>query len=319
MLAATGARRLVSRELVQSLWSGYGQIVRCTLAGGTMSSIIVKDVQWSIPNQHPRGWATDRSHQRKLRSYEVETTWYEKFAERCPSGCRVPVCLDAERLPGGVSLVLEDLDAAGFGARRASATDSELTSCLSWLAAFHATFMGTAPDGLWESGTYWHLATRPDELAALEYTQLRAAAPEIDRRLSGSAFQTLVHGDAKLANFCFSDDGTRVAAVDFQYVGGGCGMKDVAYFLSSCLDERESARLAPVLLDQYFDLLGQALASVRPEIDVVALEHDWRSLYPFAWADFTRFLHGWSPGHSKLHGYSERLTREVLAELTREG
>lgn len=36
-------------------------------------------------------------------------------------------------------------------------------------------------------------------------------------------FQTFVHGDAKLANFCFGSN--NVAAVDFQYVGKGIGVK----------------------------------------------------------------------------------------------
>ena len=61
----------------------------------------------------------------------------------------------------------------------------------------------------------------------------------IDEKLYQSSFKTIVHGDAKLANFCFTKDGCRSAAVDFQYVGGGCGMKDVAYFLGSCLTEEE--------------------------------------------------------------------------------
>ena len=46
-----------------------------------------------------------------------------------------------------------------------------------------------------------------------------------------------------------------------------------------------------------------------------ALEDDWRALYPIAWTDFYRFLQGWSPGHWKLHRYSERLAREVLEAL----
>ena len=46
-----------------------------------------------------------------------------------------------------------------------------------------------------------------------------------------------------------------------------------------------------------------------------ALETGWRALYPVAWTDFFRFLQGWSPGHWKIHAYSERLAREVLEHL----
>jgi len=41
-------------------------------------------------------------------------------------------------------------------------------------------------------------------------------------------------------------------------------------------------------------------------------------LYRVAWADFHRFLKGWSPGHWKLTGYSERVVREVLQQLPEE-
>ena len=193
-------------------------------------------------------------------------------------------------------------------------SDTELEACLSWLAHFHATFLHERPTGLWEIGTYWHLDTRPDELAELDDPELRAAAPAIDARLNASTFQTFVHGDAKLANFCFSVEG-RVAAVDFQYVGGGCGMKDVAYFISSCLHEDECERREASLLDYYFGQLRGALERRGKEIDFAALEDEWRSLYPVAWTDFFRFLQGWSPGHWKIHSYSERLARAVLETL----
>jgi len=289
--------------------------VRCHLDGAAQPSVIVKHVRWPDARDHPHGWTSDRSHQRKLRSYQVETTWYDRYAHRCPDACRVPRRLALETGAEEVIMVLEDLDASGFAGRRQHVTEAELDACLSWLASFHATFMEERPDGLWPTGTYWHLDTRPDEFDALDDGPLKAAAVVVDRRLTGSPFQTIVHGDAKLANFCFEPDGRRAAAVDFQYVGGGCGMKDVAYFISSCLDEDASERMAPGLLDRYFELLGEALVRSGKELDVEALEADWRALYPMAWTDFYRFLQGWSPGHWKLHRYSERLAREVLAAL----
>ena len=171
------------------------------------------------------------------------------------------------------------------------------------------------PEGLWPVGTYWHLATRPDELAALDDGRLRRAAPILDAKLAAATFQTFVHGDAKVANFCFSDNGDDVAAVDFQYAGGGCGIKDVAYFLSICMTEVECEASAPRHLDTYFGFLREVLAQRRPEVSADAVETEWRALYPGAGADFYRFLAGWSPDHWKIHGYSDRLTRETLAEI----
>ncbi len=312
VLSATGARAVVETRAVQSLWSGYGQIVRYFVEGGEQASVIVKHVRWPDERNHPRGWNSDRSHERKLESYRVETAWYDRYAHRCPDGCRVPRRLALETRADEVVMVLEDLDASGYAGRRRRVSEVEIEACLSWLASFHATFMGERPDGLWATGTYWHLATRPDEFDALADGPLKAAAAAIDRRLADTAFATFVHGDAKLANFCFDDRGRRAAAVDFQYVGGGCGMKDVAYFISSCLDEDDSEAMAPGLLDRYFELLNDALQRAGDALDFAALEQDWRALYPVAWTDFTRFLQGWSPGHPKLHRYSERLAREVL-------
>jgi len=148
--------------------------------------------------------------------------------------------------------------------------------------------------------------------------ELKNAARKIDLELRNSVYQTLVHGDAKLANFCFSRNGKQVAAVDFQYVGGGCGMKDVAYFLGSCLSEEDCREYERELLNYYFQVLKEALPAQQPGIDNVAVETDWRRLFPFAWADFHRFLKGWSPGHWKLNSYSEQLARKVIRELAEE-
>ncbi len=303
----TGADAVTQTQPMQTLWSGYGTIVRCTLAGGPIPSVIVKHVRWPTGQAHPRGWATDRGHARKVKSYAVESAWYEHHAPRCNASCRVPKCLGTQATQDGVLLALEDLDASGFPRRSAGVTLEDLLGCLSWLANFHATFLGHEPEGLWSEGTYWHLDTRPDEWDALPSGRLKDAAARIAQRLREAPFQTLVHGDAKLANFCFGEPG-EVAGVDFQYVGGGCGMKDVAYFISSCVGEREAKDVVPSMLDHYFGVLRK----VARGVDTDALEESWRTLYPVAWTDFYRFLQGWSPGHPKIHGYSESLARQVL-------
>ncbi len=316
VLRATGASAITSQQVVQTLWSGYGEIVKVGLAGGGPASAILKYIAPPAAADHPRGWHGERSHARKVRSYAVEMAWYRAWSGRCGDACRVPACYALHADGHEQLMVLEDLDAAGFSLRKSDLNKVEVKRCLSWLADFHATFMGQRPDGLWPVGTYWHLATRPDELAAMSDRALKGAAARIDQLLSDCPYQTLVHGDAKVANFCFSADGRRVAGVDFQYVGGGCGMKDVAYLLGSCLSGDECERWEGELLDHYFERLRQALKrSPGTVVEADGLEASWRALYPLAWTDFHRFLQGWAPTHKKINGYSERLVAAVLRQL----
>lgn len=312
LTGAGGARRI---ETLQSLWSGYGEIVRYQLTGADHSSIIVKHIKTPQQHEHPRGWNTDIGHRRKLHSYQVETEWYREYAHRCSAPANVPRCLGITEVPGEVILVLEDLDAAGFPRRRETVSGQELRTCLQWLAWFHASFLFVDPGGLWPTGCYWHLETRPEEWERMPEGPLRAAAAQIDQQLNSTQFMTLVHGDAKLENFCFSSRGDGVAAVDFQYVGAGCGMKDLAYFMSSCLNEAECEKQQADILDYYFLQLRDALESKGKHLDTRLLEQEWRRLYCFAWADFYRFLAGWMPGHWKINRYSEHMVQQALRQL----
>ncbi|XP_072317357.1 uncharacterized protein pkdc [Eucyclogobius newberryi] len=306
ILRSCGATSLRMGTTIQTLWSGYGEIVRVHLEGCERSSVVVKHVKFPAAADQ----STDLSHTRKVRSYHVETHWYQNYSTS-PS-CRTPACLASCSHGDEMLIMLEDLDVAGYDQRRTSVGDKEMRACLSWLAHFHALFLGREPAGLWPVGTYWHLETRPNELEAMDDAELKAAAEHIDRILSNCHFQTVVHGDAKLANFCFSKSGKEVAAVDFQYVGGGCGMKDVVYFLGSCMEERECEKKVPALLEYYFSELEDA---VDKDVDFAALEKEWREMFAFAWTDFHRFLLGWMPGHWKINRYSKMLTKEVLHKL----
>jgi len=316
VLKATGARAAERGEVIASLWSGYGEIIRMHLEGSDVSTVVLKHVRFPDEKSHPRGWHSDRSHRRKVKSYEVEMAWYHDYSHRCGGRCRVPHCYASETIGDEHVMVFEDLDAAGFPLRKSMLSKAEVLACLKWLANFHATFMHEKAEGLWGTGTYWHLATRPDELEATGETSIRRAAPVIDAMLNECRFRTLVHGDAKVANFCFSPDGDRVAAVDFQYVGGGCGMKDVAYFIGSCMDEMLQQRWGEEFLDTYFAALRIALAELDSPVDGDSLEEEWRRMFPIAQADFYRFLVGWMPNHWKINDYAKRVAMRVVRDVT---
>lgn len=310
--AVTGARAVQRAERIQRLWSGYGELARVWLDGAAQPSVIVKLVQPQAASPTRLNAEQQRSHARKLRSYAVELRFYKQYAARCGDACRVACPLHCEQIGDAWLFVLEDLDAAGFSERRGQLPLHGARACLDWLASFHATFIGDPPAELWPMGTYWHLDTRPDELARSNDPQLRAAAPWLDARLREARYRTLLHGDAKVENFCFTPELRRVAAVDFQYVGGGTGVQDVAYFMGSCLDDRTCETHALALLDHYLASLRRALVAKRADLDATALEAEWRELYPIAWADFARFMSGWAPQLDARTGYAGRMTSQAL-------
>jgi hypothetical protein len=301
-------------SVIQTLWSGYGQIARYKVINGVVKSVVIKDIQPPAITNHPRGWNSNLSRERKLKSYQVEAAWYRNWSSLSNNSCKLPEChyiLEGNR----TVLVLEDLADSGYNSIKSEINIKQVKTCLSWLANFHAVYMYTETTDLWIVGTYWHLATRPEELERLTDELLKHSAEKINEKLNNCQFNTLVHGDAKLANFCFNELGDKVAAVDFQYVGEGCGMKDVSYFIGSCLPEEECEEMEEELLKYYFAELSEALNNKDVNIDVLEVEKEWRALYHLAWADFHRFLKGWSPDHWKINSYSERITKKVISEI----
>src|ERR1700729_827472 len=107
-----GAQRARKRDRIQSLWSGYGEIIRVELVGAAHESVIVKSVRPPCASH-----AEDRSHARKCRSYDVEMAWYRGLAKECDDTCRVPKLLASKKEKDEWVFVLEDLDSAGFSGR----------------------------------------------------------------------------------------------------------------------------------------------------------------------------------------------------------
>jgi hypothetical protein len=297
ILSKTQSSKIVRTELIQELWSGYGHLSRIHL---DKSCVILKLIKFPAVQKHPRGWNSETSHSRKIKSYQIEMNWYQK-RNREILNAYYPQYMASGEVDGVGYLLLEDLQEKSFRPY-AQITWEQVKRCLSWLARFHIEHLNSPTKDLWDIGTYWHLGTRADELAAMDDKQLKDAAASIDKKLNDAKYKSIVHGDAKLANFLFND--TAVSAVDFQYVGGGVGIKDIAYFLSSIYNEDELSGNEVRCLDYYFK-----------EINNIEVEKEWRELYPYACCDFYRFLQGWSPNHPKINTYSQEMTKKVLACL----
>ena len=90
---------------------------------------------------------------------------------------------------------------------------------------------------------------------------------------------------------------------DFQYVGAGVGVIDVMYFMTSCFNETQLHQHADSCLEWYFCELKLALGVYHPKVEASKVINDWRNLWSVAWADFYRFLAGWSPEHKKINSY----------------
>ncbi|KAI1141500.1 phosphotransferase enzyme family protein [Hypoxylon sp. FL0543] len=98
---------------------------------------------------------------------------------------------------------------------------------------------------LWLNGGYTYLATRRKEYAALaedddsEWSEALCSPIELDGRSisemvadfltpCGRNYETLIHGDVKSENLFTTKSGDKVAFFDFQYVGLGLGVCDLA-------------------------------------------------------------------------------------------
>lgn len=142
-------------------------------------------------------------------------------------------------------------------------SDRQVHAALAWLSNFHKTTRKLIPDDLdkflhppleearrrqtgdnsgtklWLNGGYTYLATRRKEFASLagdEYSEWSTLCvpPSIAEMAAtfltprGRDYETLIHGDVKSENLFTTKSGNKVAFYDFQYVGLGLGVCDLA-------------------------------------------------------------------------------------------
>lgn len=187
------------------------------------------------------------------------------------------------------------------------------------LAEFEARRAGevSAPRSIWLNGGYTYLATRRTEFAGLasrsdsEWSAAlcnpygtASVAERVARFLvpRGRSFETFIHGDVKSENLFSTESGDSVAFFDFQYVGLGLGVSDLAKLftcsvplhmlvnMSSPLPDTIAMQEGELeLLMQYHQLLMQHGKSDDTRYDFVDLQRHWET----ALVDWCRFQASW--------------------------
>jgi len=300
------------QEVITSLWSGCGEIARYKL---DEKSCVVKSINVPKHIEHPRIKQSQFAINRKQQSYEVEFTWYRDYSSLLPVQSRALECFNTINYKQLFALVFADFKEHGYD--NATCCPEHILAIIKWLAYLHAFNLDSQADGLWQQGNYWHLSTRPDEFEKITEDELKQAAPIIASKIQDCPFQTLIHGDAKLANFAINHQTLDVLGYDFQYVGKGIGTVDLMYFLGSCLDEKTLITDANKYTALYYEHLGDAINYFEKSCDAQSVIEQWQSLWPDAWADFYRFLVGWSPCHWKINSYMLNQYQAVIQKINR--
>lgn len=295
---ALGQPVIVSKlRRLSPLWAGYGSVSEGFASVGPKDQkltqrLIVKQVA------PPAGAGT--SHERKIRSYQVEAAFYTFIAPSVLeyTSCAIPRPYVVNQDNGGKFLfVLSDLREQHPNS--ASHLNLKQTKvALEWLARFHAFYWekDSAVD-LWPQGSYWYLDTRMEEFnkTAESWRHIKAIAPQVDQKLKqhlvNKQFRTLLHGDFKSENLLFDRDETSCAAYDFQYCGWGYGMRDVVYLFCSSVDERVLRNNEDGLLHHYLTVL---LAQLDRQGVACRYSHEvMKQHYELCLLDYVRFLAGW--------------------------
>lgn len=210
-----------------------------------------------------------------LGMYRKEVRFYQELAARCAVPIAACFYADLDEDSDDFVLLLQDL----AGGRTVDQLDGcplvHLELVVDQLADLHAAFWND--DALVDNGWLGRLGDSPfPESVALSFEQswgpvralfgdripaaivalgdrFPALLPDITGRLSEAPF-TLSHGDYRLDNMFFYDDGT-MALCDWQLADRSRGARDLAYFLTQSLDPPLRAELEKPLIERYVERL----------------------------------------------------------------
>ncbi len=260
---------------------GQGQVAKCYRVSVThdagCTSVIAK-----VPSNDEVSRATAALQH----LYQREVSFYQHFAPLIAT--RTPRCYFAERDEhDNFLLLLEDLSSSAVVDQFAGISLGTARAGLAALAGLHGPTHARSElhDAAWLGGVSDELRPLYEAVVPVLFdqfierydtrvgTELRATVLALKARLalfSGYAtpFPCVTHGDFRTDNLLIDACGGTVplAVVDWQTVGVGSPLLDVAYFLTTSLTPEDCARHEFELLDYYLAKLHDYGVDVPAEV-----------------------------------------------------
>ena len=206
-----------------------------------------------------------------LLAYEREMKFYQHFSAECS--------LNPPKFYGGADvsgegdylLLMEDLAGARFVSQLDVLSSADTLACVRSLAAMHAQYW-RAPKlgdsaGLYQFSDWaeiyepvirsgWPLFQQdfdvliPDQMRPM-FEPGNAAAGAIFKYFCERRPKTLLHGDARIENFCFDADSGEARAYDWQLAAAGPGIYDLIYFFANSVAPETLFEEGEALLKAY--------------------------------------------------------------------
>lgn len=221
--------------------------------------------------------AKNRRVAKRLALYRREYDFYRLLGSRVPLRTSKLFYGHFEPRSHRFVLVLEDLGDMGVVDQVAGATPAQARRAIRTLAGMHGAFWDRTDEPPLAAV---YDATNPKFRPVVQTVYLAnlvrtlehfgAAFSSTTRRLAESfgtsvidhmatlaaCPQTFTHGDYRLDNLFFADDGSDdVAVIDWQVSGTNCGLYDVAYFLVSNLTIPVRRQIERDLVEEYHDIV----------------------------------------------------------------
>ena len=250
----------------------YGQIARLRLGyeleeAGAPHSLVAK-----FSSATPKM----RERPNTIAAYEREVRFYQNLVHQ--TSLPTPTCYysDVNTETGFHILLLEDLAPARSRSRVAGCSLEHAELAIHQIANFHATWWETPQleEICWLTDVDFdavalsnpHDRWWPDFLRQAEH-HLPDHIKEIGERLGHhradilrhfrTSPRTLLHGDYSLDNLIFGtpEGGVTFAVVDWQRIGRGRGISDVAWFLGDNLHPEDRRAIEMEILRAYYQIL----------------------------------------------------------------